>query len=342
METSNEPELSGSREVDASATACRICGCGSGEAFSAREMMYGLREPFDYFECTDCGCVQIASYPSDISRHYPSDYYAYQSQDISPAPARSTSLKETAKSYLMRIPAVRRRVLRERLTQDWLYDKALLSLYVDHLADTEARILDVGCGGGALLRQLLLLGYRNARGVDPYIPADISHGGSPFIRKAQLRDLDGSYDCISFHHALEHMPDQGSVLNEVRRLLAPNGMALVRIPIVGGEAWRTYRENWVQLDPPRHYYLHSERSLHVLAEQCGLHVRSISYDSTGLQFWGSELYLRDVPLLDPRSPARGSHEIFPAAMLAEWEGRAARLNAARDGDQVVVVLALQP
>lgn len=56
-------------------THCRICASAAIRVFYAREMMFGTREVFQYFECTDCGCVQILSYPDDIARQYPKEYY---------------------------------------------------------------------------------------------------------------------------------------------------------------------------------------------------------------------------------------------------------------------------
>jgi len=32
-----------------------------------REMMYGFRDEFIYIECSECGCLQIAEIPEDIS-----------------------------------------------------------------------------------------------------------------------------------------------------------------------------------------------------------------------------------------------------------------------------------
>src|SRR5215470_11645307 len=56
---------------------CRICGNGrSNQSYVAKEMMFGLREVFDYFQCAECGCLQIAVFPSDISRYYPPSYYS--------------------------------------------------------------------------------------------------------------------------------------------------------------------------------------------------------------------------------------------------------------------------
>lgn len=57
---------------------CRICGNETNNrAFHVREMMFGWKDVFEYFECADCGCVQIAAIPDDLDKYYPTDYYAF-------------------------------------------------------------------------------------------------------------------------------------------------------------------------------------------------------------------------------------------------------------------------
>src|SRR5262245_27486287 len=56
---------------------CCISGSTAGNHYVAREMMFGLREQFRYFECSSCGCVQIQNPPSDVGRYYPDNYYSF-------------------------------------------------------------------------------------------------------------------------------------------------------------------------------------------------------------------------------------------------------------------------
>ncbi len=60
--------------------ACRICGDhGEHRVHRVPEMMFGTGETFDYIECGACGCLQISEIPEDMSRHYPPEYYAFES-----------------------------------------------------------------------------------------------------------------------------------------------------------------------------------------------------------------------------------------------------------------------
>ncbi len=319
-------------------TACRICGSVSLTSFKAREMMLGWREIFDYIECNDCKCVQISDYPADIARHYPSDYYAYAARPDVARPGLLTRLAISARRLLLELKTTRAMWLRRPVIRNWLSNEPLVKFYVERFPDPRTRMLDVGCGAGDLLRSLRYWGFQNAEGVDPYIPHNIVDQGRTLVWKRHLSQLSATYDCISFHHALEHMPDQVNVLTEARRLLKPGGIIVIRIPLAGTWAWRTYREDWVQLDAPRHFYVHSERSLRLLAKQAGLAVDTIQYDSVGLQIWGSELYKRDIPLFDERSPARGSYATFSVDQLLEYDRRAELLNKAGDGDQILAIL----
>src|SRR5256885_2327700 len=74
-------------------------------------------------------------------------------------------------------------------------------------------------------------------------------------------ELDGSWNMVMFNHSFEHLPEPVQVLRRVARLLSPDGVCVIRIPVAGSYAWRRYREDWVQLDAPRHLFLHTTASL---------------------------------------------------------------------------------
>lgn len=48
----------------------------------------------------------------------------------------------------------------------------------------------------------------------------------------QLPFGNESYDFIFASHVLEHIPDDGKAISEIRRILKPNGMAVLPVPIV--------------------------------------------------------------------------------------------------------------
>ena len=154
-----------------------------------------------------------------------------------------------------------------------------------------------------------------------------------------LEDLEGGWDVIMLHHAFEHLADPARLLREAARRLAPGGKILLRLPMADSYAWLRYRADWVQLDAPRHLFLHTRRSLAHAADAAGLRVEATVCDSHELQFWGSEQYLRDIPLNDPRSYRFDrSGALFAPARLARWRRAAAALNRIGWGDQAAVYL----
>jgi hypothetical protein len=76
-----------------------ICGNDLGNRiYSAKEMMLGLRDTFEYLECPNCGCIQLLNRPSDWSRYYPSGYYAF---NVGSAGAMKVFLKRARARYAL-------------------------------------------------------------------------------------------------------------------------------------------------------------------------------------------------------------------------------------------------
>jgi hypothetical protein len=122
---------------------------------------------------------------------------------------------------------------------------------------------------------------------------------------------------------------------EIARHLAPAGRALIRLPVAGGHAWRTYRENWYALDAPRHLVIPSLRAMGLLAATAGLEVERHFFDSDTGQFLASEAYQRGIPLIEQMRappPARGEVEMARLRNLAD------ELNRKDDGDSGGFVL----
>jgi len=170
-------------------------------------------------------------------------------------------------------------------------------------------------------------------GIDPFIPETINHENGVTILKGDIAQLEGQFDFIMANHSLEHMPNQHEVIQDISRLLKPGKFALIRIPVVSGYAWDQYHEDWVNLDAPRHFYLHTPKSLGIIAEQAGLTVNEIIFDSHALQFWGSEQYRRDIPLMDGKSYAVNPEaSLFSDKQIKKYKEKARELNANGMGD----------
>jgi 2-polyprenyl-3-methyl-5-hydroxy-6-metoxy-1,4-benzoquinol methylase len=135
------------------------------------------------------------------------------------------------------------------------------------------RLLDFGCGTGAMIEHLAR--YGQAEGVDRDEDA---------VRFCRERGLDrvrqvpqdtvplesGSYDVITALDVLEHIEDDLGTVRELTRLLRPGGMLLVTVP--------AYRFLWGNQDEVSHHkrrYVASE--LHRLLTAADLQVQRLSY-----------------------------------------------------------------
>ena len=304
-------------------TACRICANAEGNrTFEAREMMYGTRETFAYFRCAGCGCLQIAEIPADLARFYPPDYTSFK-----PSPGRrfAGALRGAMRRARYRY-AVLGRGLAGRLLHALAPKKSLAHLR--HVALTlDSRVLDVGCGTGELLLILREIGMRNLLGVDAFLEREIEYPNGLRVLRGTIDDAAGVWDCVMFNYSLEHMSDQVGALRAAAERLAPGGTCLARIPLVSSEAWERYGVDWVNLDAPRHLYLHSAKSFALVVERAGLRVERALYDSDDFQFRGSELYRRDIPL---NSPA--GRKAFSRRQIRAWRLEAESLNHESRGD----------
>lgn len=287
---------------------CRICNtiCNH-PTFIGREMMFGTREEFEYFKCTDCGCLQITDIPHDLGRFYPPHYYSLTDTNSN----HVTPLKALLVKQRFRNAVFGRGYKLNRILSNWI---KIPDLRVDTVLSVagilqkaaihnfSARFLDIGCGSSSLwLASLRTMGFRHLFGADPFINSDVNCDDIT-IFKRQVNEMTGAFDLITFHHSLEHIPDQEAALTSAYDLLAQNGVILVRIPIVSSRVWEKYKTNWVEFDPPRHLFLHSIKSLKILANKAGLEVFGIQHDSTAFEFYGSEMYTHGIPLIHENSP----------------------------------------
>ncbi len=285
---------------------CSTCRSLQGHLHMVREMMFGTRQSFLYWECSDCGCLSLHSDPIDLGSYYPSEYY---------------SLKQNSTTSLRKL---RDRIYLSRLhfLVSW-HRRSDMDVVRRVRLTGSCRLLDVGCGAGHLIADLRELGY-NAQGIDPFVAEEIRDRFGVRVYRKSLSELQGTFQVILFRHSLEHMPSQLEALQLARERLAPHGICVVCIPIVSW-AWQHYGANWSQLDAPRHFVIHTEKSFHLLAKEAGFRVDRVVFDSHQFQFWASELYQQNKSLVGADPPS--GIEMLRLRLLA------ARLNKRRIGDQ---------
>ena len=301
-------------------------------------MVFGYRDEFEYFECGNCGCLQIKEYPNELCKYYPSNYYSFGDAEIK----QDNLIFKWAKKRRALYGLGRNSLIGSIITKVKNLPKFYEILRQCNL-NLDSKILEIGCGSGFFLKQMQREGFTDLVGIDPYLPGGkVKEEGVPKLLRRDLFEYCSTrgdkFDLVMLHHTLEHMSDQKRVFSELFNLIKVNGFVWITMPVVG-YAWRHYAVNWCGLDAPRHLIIHSRKSIRLLCNETSFDIVDITYNSTEYQFLASEQYSKDIALLDSRSYIVNSkNSFFSDRQIEVFRTKAIELNKNQDGDSASFLL----
>jgi ubiquinone/menaquinone biosynthesis C-methylase UbiE len=226
----------------------------------------------------------------------------------------------------------------------WLFPgQSLAFLVKNNFLSKNDRILDVGCGAGKLLFSLKENGFDKVLGIDPFINDTVRYRNGLVILKKTIHELaDGSFNLIMFNHSFEHMSDPMETLVSAARLLPYDGVCLIRVPTVSSFAWEQYKEKWLILGAPYHFYIHSIESIRYMAERAGFLLDRVIYDSSVHQILPQEEFHKNILPHDKRSYNTGiKNYILNIPKIIKCQKTAEELNKKNQGETCAFVLKKQ-
>ena len=199
------------------------------------------------------------------------------------------------------------------------------------------RILDIGCGTGAMLD--VLAPYGDVVGAD-YSPEALSYcaqrgassGQRYKLARADIRRLpfqSGSFDVVTAMDVIEHIDDDGAALREIARVLRPGGALLATVP--------AYRSLWSEHDVALHHYRrYTAHNFRRVIAQADLGIDKLSYTVSALfpAIWAYRTVNRAIGRLRGQAQiSNGGNSIQPGA---------AGQNESGDAPQADLVSFAQP
>jgi SAM-dependent methyltransferase len=260
--------------------ACDVCGSSeSTTVLTTADRSWRLHHPglappsetWTIVECGQCSLVYLNPRPAtaDLASYYPSDYYAYE-----PAPPHPVN------NWKWRL----RRIVRRR---ERLWRLAVQSPRGESFHDTltrlmgyvpPGRVLDVGCGSGAMLDELRAYGWSTSGVEISAAAARVARARGHDVSEGELDACpfpERSFDVVYLSHVLEHTPSPRRVLTTAKRLLAPGGRICIIVPN-WTSIWRSvFRESSIDVEVPRHFYHFNPTTLRRLLEETGYKVDAL-------------------------------------------------------------------
>ncbi|MCU0238328.1 MAG: class I SAM-dependent methyltransferase [Pyrinomonadaceae bacterium] len=190
----------------------------------------------------------------------------------------------------------------------------------------KGRFLDVGCGVGYMLWAAKELGWEVVEGVDPskaFIETGKNrlgvNGKAMFLHEANFPE--NYFDGILMSSILEHLYNPIETLNEVRRVLNPNGYFHFDVPNedglymkFGNVYMRLRGKDWVVVMaptfPPYHVQGFNPKSLKKLMNRAGLEIKELNmcggvWDLTGEQTLRKKIETKLAKLINSTDKALG-------------------------------------
>jgi len=192
---------------------------------------------FSYLQCRRCGLIFLSPRPNkkEILQFYQQDYYGDGLQKFH--------------SWLEAF----------RLFFAWNRMRRVKKFF-----SYPGKALDIGCGQGTFLQMLKKEGWE-CHGTE----LTLKSASRAFRRgiSVSVGEIDESrypphsFDLITLWHVLEHLPQPLETIKKVTRLLKKGGILAISTPNIDSLQAKMGGSRWFHLDPPRHLYLYSPRTL---------------------------------------------------------------------------------
>jgi SAM-dependent methyltransferase len=328
---------------------CIVCG-GPGEPLyqGLSDRLFGAIGSWGLRRCADRGCGLIWIDPLPLAEDLGKAYERYYTHHDMPAPdswLRNAFVAATraylAAKYGYPMPAGQWWAA-ALVPLVYLHPgrRAVMDFKVMWLPSRPGgRLLDVGCGSGALPQFMQELGWR-AEGVD-FDPEAARNAAAKGVmvhvgELAAQHFPDGAFDAVTMSHFIEHVHDPLLLLRECHRILKPGGRLVVVTPNNASFGHHIYKENWRGLEPPRHLHLFNIACLDTLAARSGFGERTVSTsirDAYGM-FLGSRSIARSGQYVMGSLQPRRLRAWARAMELVEWLVLKARPDA---GEELVLI-----
>jgi SAM-dependent methyltransferase len=246
---------------------CEVCGRDDfvDAAYGYDYELITCRNEWRFVRCSGCGHIWLNPRPADeaLAVIYPSSYYAYNYETISP-------LARRGKEFL---------------------DRRKLGKILSYCAELPKTYLDVGCGDGRYLEVMARRGVdrRSLYGLE--LDAETvsllqQRGLQVSCQRVENCDFDeGSFDLITMFHVIEHVDHPREVVQRLARWLRPGGVLALETPNTDSLDARLFREGtWGGYHIPRHWHLFNPEAFRTLVRSTGLDVEALRYE-TGHSFW---------------------------------------------------------
>jgi 2-polyprenyl-3-methyl-5-hydroxy-6-metoxy-1,4-benzoquinol methylase len=230
---------------------CPVCKGDNFSPFLACVDHTVSRETFQIVQCNSCGFKLTNPRPEEsvLGKYYKSEDY------VSHSNTKKGFINSTYQS-------VRKYTLLKKLQ--------LISRYYK-----TGKILDIGCGTGEFLNTCKSAKWQTI-GIEPDADARkmaITNYGLDVREESDLAGLESSsFDIISMWHVLEHVPKLNERVEELKRLIKPNGVIIIAVPNCNSLDAKIYKEHWAAYDVPRHLYHFTPKDIELLFRNSGMKV----------------------------------------------------------------------
>jgi SAM-dependent methyltransferase len=241
--------------------ACPICDCKESKLFITSKDFLVTRQEFKIVSCQACGFKYTNPRPE---KNRVGEYYQFDSpvRDKTKEPFGSIAQKSNTYRSL----------------------RIVSSFY------KSGTFLDLGCETSAFI-DLFRFAKWNTSGISlkQLLQTNPIDNLDEASRSGVLKDIASeSIEVISLWHSLEKVADIGALLNELKRVLKPNGLIIIAASNPTSFDADYYKEFWDGYNVPRNVYHFSPRDIEALFRKHEMKVfrtLPLVYDTYSNSFW---------------------------------------------------------